>query len=67
MKIRQKLRPIIAALIIAAWVGVELIHGIEHPTLELRLILVSALIYMFGESVMDAVEIIRGGIQNENG
>ena len=54
------LRPIIAAVIVVAWVGVELLHGVDQPTLELRLILVSSLIYLFGESVMDAVEIIRG-------
>lgn len=60
MKIRKTLRPIIAAVIVVAWVGVELLHGVDQPTLELRLILVSSLIYLFGESVMDAVEIIRG-------
>jgi len=60
MRIRKLLRPIIAAVIVVAWVGVELLHGVDQPTLELRLILVSSLIYLFGESVMDAVEIIRG-------
>jgi len=60
MRIRKLLRPIIAAAIVAAWVGVELLHGVDQPTLELRLILVSSLIYLFGESVFDAVEIIRG-------
>lgn len=60
MGIRKLLRPIIAAVIVVAWVGVELLHGVDQPTLELRLILVSSLIYLFGESVMDAVEIIRG-------
>jgi len=60
MGIRKLLRPIIAAVIVVAWVGVELLHGVDQPTLELRLILVSSLIYLFGESVFDAVEIIRG-------
>jgi type IV secretory pathway VirB2 component (pilin) len=60
MRIRKLLRPFIAAVIVVAWVGVELLHGVDQPTLELRLILVSSLIYLFGESVMDAVEIIRG-------
>jgi type IV secretory pathway VirB2 component (pilin) len=60
MGIRKLLRPIIAAVIVVAWVGVELLHGVNQPTLELRLILVSSLIYLFGESVFDAVEIIRG-------
>jgi len=68
MRIRKLLRPIIAAVIVVAWVGVELLHGVNQPTLELRLILVSSLIYLFGESVMDAVEIIRGsgGDQDED-
>jgi len=60
MEIRKLLRPIIAAVIVVAWAGVELLHGVDQPTLELRLILVSSLIYLFGESVFDAVEIIRG-------
>jgi len=60
MGVRKTLRPIIAAVIVVAWVGVELLHGVNQPTLELRLILVSSLIYLFGESVFDAVEIIRG-------
>jgi hypothetical protein len=50
----------LSSVIVVAWVGVELLHGVDQPTLELRLILVSSLIYLFGESVMDAVEIIRG-------
>jgi len=61
MTLRSKLRPILASLIVLAWLGVELLYGIEHPTLELRLMLVAALIWMFGESVRDAVDIIRGG------
>ncbi|AFH22849.1 hypothetical protein OSG_eHP36_00110 [environmental Halophage eHP-36] len=65
MGIRKLLRPIIAAVIVVAWVGVELLHGVDQPTLELRLILVSSLIYLFGESVFDAVEIIRGSGQEQ--
>jgi type IV secretory pathway VirB2 component (pilin) len=66
MGIRKTLRPIIAAVIVVAWVGVELLHGVNQPTLELRLILVSSLIYLFGESVFDAVEIIRGSGQDHD-
>jgi len=66
MQVRKTLRPIIAAVIVVAWVGVELLHGVDQPTLELRLILVSSLIYLFGESVFDAVEIIRGSGQEQD-
>ena len=64
MKFRNKLRPILAAAIIVSWLIVELAYGsdaIARPTFELRLMLVAALIWMFGESVGDAVDIIRGG------
>lgn len=60
MALRSKLRPILASLIVLTWLVVELFIGIEHPTLELRLMLVAALVWMFGESVRDAVDIIRG-------
>ena len=60
MTLRSKLRPLLASLIVLTWLVVELFVGIEHPTLELRLMLVAALVWMFGESVRDAVDIIRG-------
>ena len=64
MRWRQRLRPVIASVIILSWLGVELAYGstaLDRPTLELRLMLVAALIWMFGESVSEAVEIVRGG------
>jgi len=62
MRLRNVLRPVLATVIVTAWLVVELGFGmIEHPTLELRLMLLAALIWMFGESVGDAVDILRGG------
>jgi hypothetical protein len=62
MKLRNKIRPVLASVIVVSWLIVELRYGaIEHPSLELRLMLVAALVWMFGESVTEAVDIIRGG------
>lgn len=61
MSLRTKIRPVLAAVIVVAWLAVELLYGINDPTLELRLMLVSALVWMFGESVKEAVDIVRGG------
>ena len=60
MTLRTKIRPALAAIIVIAWLGVELLYGITDPTLELRLMLLSALVWMFGESVKEAVDIVRG-------
>ena len=60
MTLRTKIRPVLAAVIVIAWLGVELLYGITDPTLELRLMLLSALVWMFGESVKEAVDIVRG-------
>lgn len=66
MKLRNKIRPILASTIVVSWLVVELRYGaIEHPTLELRLMLVAALIWMFGESVTEAIDIIRGSDNGE--
>ena len=67
MTLRSKLRPILASLIVLTWLVVEMLYGIEHPTLELRLMLVAALVWMFGESVRDAVDIIRGSDEEGGG
>ena len=56
----RRLRPIIASIIIVSWLIVELVYGEVEPTLELRIMLITSLIFMFGESVNDAVDIIRG-------
>jgi len=56
----RRLRPILASIIILSWLVVELVYGTVEPTLELRIMLVTSLIFMFGESVHDAIEIIRG-------
>ena len=61
MSLRTKIRPVLASVIVVAWLAVELLYGINDPTLELRLMLVSALVWMFGESVKEAVDIVRGG------
>ena len=69
MELRNKVRPVLATTIIVSWLFVELRYGsqaIDRPTLELRLMLVAALIWMFGESVDDAVDIIRGNNRNDN-
>ena len=69
MELRNKVRPVLATTIIVSWLFVELLYGsqaIDRPTLELRLMLVAALIWMFGESVDDAVDIIRGNNRNDN-
>jgi hypothetical protein len=36
------------------------VYGTVQPTLELRIMLVTSLIFMFGERVHDASDIIRG-------
>jgi len=56
----RRLRPVLASIIILSWLVVELVCGTVQPTLELRIMLVTSLIFMFGESVHDAIDIIRG-------
>jgi hypothetical protein len=56
----RRLRPVLASIIILSWLVVELVYGTVEPTLELRIMLVTSLIFMFGESVHDAIGIIRG-------
>jgi hypothetical protein len=56
----RRLRPVLASIIILSWLVVELVYGTVKPTLELRIMLVTSLIFMFGESVHDAIGIIRG-------
>mgnify|MGYP000025777460 CR=1 len=66
MNLRNKIRPLLAATIVIAWLVVELVYGeIQHPTLELRLMLITALIWMFGESVTEAISMIRGKKSNK--
>lgn len=56
----RRLRPVLASIIILSWLVVELLYGTVEPTLELRIMLVTSLIFMFGESVNDAIDIIKG-------
>jgi hypothetical protein len=67
MSLRSKFRPLLASIIVLTWLVVEMLYGINHPTLELRLMLVAALVWMFGESVKDAVNIIRGSENDSDG
>jgi hypothetical protein len=56
----RRLRPVVAAIIIVAWLVLELVYQSVQPSIEFRIMLLTSLIFMFGESVNDAVDIIRG-------
>lgn len=54
MNWQRRIRFVAASLIVFAWVFVEFRYGrIRDPTLELRLIVLCSVIYLFGESTVD--------------
>jgi len=56
MNWQQRIRFAAASLIVFAWVFVEFRYGrIRDPTLELRLIVLSSIVYLFGESTVEYV------------
>lgn len=63
---RIRIRTLLATAIVLSWLYYDLWGGgINAPTWELRLMLVTALIWMFGESVSEAANLLRGSPQVE--
>lgn len=60
MKLRHKLRPVVATIIVVSWLAVELLRGINNPTLGLRVMLLTSLVWLFGESIKEAFDLLRG-------
>ena len=61
-KTKSLIRLAVSVLIVLAWVWVEFfMGGITRPTLELRIILFTAVVYLFGETTVEFVwDKIRG-------
>lgn len=65
--IRRIIQPFLAATVILSWLWFELFGpGIQSPTIELRILLLASLIWMFGDSVDRAVRLARGREVKEN-
>lgn len=63
---RIRIRTLLASAIVLSWLYYDLWGGgINAPSWELRLMLVTALIWMFGESVSEAANLLRGSSQVE--
>lgn len=56
MKPQYIIRFAAASIIVGVWVFVELAYGrIADPTLELRIIVFCSIVYLFGETTVEAV------------
>jgi len=60
-KPRRYIQPIVASVIVLTWLYVGVFaDGTQNPSIELRIMVLTSLIWLFGDSVARAMELVRG-------